>query len=346
VQLIVRLNDNGKFDGNGDPVYPVQDECDCSDSIRTRLSPVLHLMMKKDASLNGVQYNGTYPNPVAVLHSENITYEITAVNANLQAGQIIIADTLPPYLDLVAGSYSDASTGSTLETPVRGMISWTKHAGPYDTVKVTYGATPQEGASASQSLFINRARVRVSDTVYIYTNNTYHQGAGISVVIFSASAGGQLYGAEAQALDFRTSPRTGVLVVPDEGYGFAGWSYDDYVSLRGDTVRAASGILRYEDIVVYGDVELHAVFVPLDDRPAVDRILEGKVVDSSNKVWANGSDLYIRAQKGAVVRIYSTGAVLRQAFTIDSDGLTDVRLERGIYIVTLDGGTGYKVRVE
>ncbi|MDR1221580.1 MAG: hypothetical protein LBL07_01700 [Tannerella sp.] len=42
VQLVIRLND----DGVTDP-YPVQPECDCSDSIRTHLSPVLHLMMKE-----------------------------------------------------------------------------------------------------------------------------------------------------------------------------------------------------------------------------------------------------------------------------------------------------------
>jgi hypothetical protein len=33
-------------------------------------------------------------------------------------------------------------------------------------------------------------------------------------------------------------------------------------------------------------------------------------------------------------------------FAISEDGITTVRLERGFYIVTLDGGAGYKVRVE
>jgi hypothetical protein len=54
VQLVVSLNDDGVT-----YPYPVQPECDCSDSIRTRLCPVLHLLMKKDAALNGEQNNGT-----------------------------------------------------------------------------------------------------------------------------------------------------------------------------------------------------------------------------------------------------------------------------------------------
>jgi hypothetical protein len=92
-------------------------------------------------------------------------------------------------------------------------------------------------------------------------------------------------------------------------------------------------------------VELRAVFVPLDDRQPAERFIEGKVADSSDKVWASGSDLYIRTRQGVVARIYSSDAILRQTFTIDRDGVTDVRLERGIYIVTLDGGTGYKVKI-
>jgi hypothetical protein len=338
VQLVVRLNDNGV-------TYPVQDECHCDDSTRTRLSPALHLMMKKNATLNGMQDNGTYPNPVAILFRDSITYEITAVNASLQAGPVTITDTLPPYLKLVAGSAAGASTGILAGTPPRDTISWkVANVGSLGSIAVSYRATPEEGASASQSLFINRAWV-ASDTVLAHTNDTYHQGAGISVVTFSASAGGQLYGAEPQALDFKTSPRAGVLAVADEGYEFAGWSHGDYVSLRGDTIRADSGILRYGDIVVYGDVELRAVFVPVKDQPA-EQAAGDKAPDRRDHVWANGSDLYIRTKKGTAVHIYSSEGILRQTFTTDRDGLTGVRLERGIYIVTLDGGAGYKAKVD
>jgi uncharacterized repeat protein (TIGR01451 family) len=337
VQLIVRLNDNGL-------TYPVQDECDCDDSIRMRLNPAIHLMMKKDATLNGMQENGTCHNPVSILLNENIIYKITAVNANTQAGQVVITDTLPPYLSLIPGSYSDASISTASGTPSRGIISWTKHVGSLDSVKVSYQATPESGASASQLLYINQAWVRVSDTVHVRTNRTYHQGAGISIVIFSASAGGQLYHAEPQALDFRTSPREGVLIVPDEGYEFAGWSHGDYVSLRGDTVKAASSILHYEDIVIYGNVELRADFIPIDDQP-IKRIVEGKAPDNKNKIWSNDRNLHIFARKGAITHIYTLEGILRRQFTISEDGITTIRLERGIYIVTLDG-TGYKVRIE
>jgi hypothetical protein len=72
VQFIVRLNDDGK-------TYPVQTECDYCDSIQARLSPVLHLMMKKDASIGPVSNRRTYPDPVSVLYSDTIKYTITAV---------------------------------------------------------------------------------------------------------------------------------------------------------------------------------------------------------------------------------------------------------------------------
>jgi uncharacterized repeat protein (TIGR02543 family) len=273
VQLIVRLNDNGKFDGNGDPVYPVQDECDCSDSIRTRLSPVLHLMMKKDASLNGVQENGTWPNPVSVLYSDTIKYTITAVNANLSTnGTLVISDTLPAYLNYDGKAATTTpplpvtlTRGFTAGTPARDTLSWkVTGVSSLDTVTVTFGATPAGGVSASQPMFVNHAWVTVSDTVRVPTgNSTYHQGAGVSLVTFSAPArGGDIYNATPQALDYRTSPRSGILVVPDEGYAFAGWSHDAYMSLRGEMIEARTGIMHCDTLTVYGSVELRAVFVP------------------------------------------------------------------------------------
>jgi uncharacterized repeat protein (TIGR02543 family) len=127
---------------------------------------------------------------------------------------------------------------------------------------VAVRATPQAGSSASQPLFINRAWVTVSDTITVPTNSTYHQGAGVSLATFSAGYGGTIYNAETQALDYRTSPRAGILIVPDAGYRFAGWQHDAYRSLRGETIPAQSGILRYDTLTVYGNIELKAGFEP------------------------------------------------------------------------------------
>jgi hypothetical protein len=200
VQLVVRLNDN-----NG-AKYPVQDECDCGDSIRTRLSPVLHLLMKKDATLNGIQHNGTYPNPVSVLYTDVIEYKITAVNANLSStGTLVICDTLPAYLDYDGKTpvttpplTATFTHGFTAGTPPRDTLAWTFTGVPsLDTVTVTFGATPVEGVSASQPMFVNRARITAGDTIHLPTgNNTYHQGAGVSIVTFSAPAkGGGIFNA-------------------------------------------------------------------------------------------------------------------------------------------------------
>jgi uncharacterized repeat protein (TIGR02543 family) len=43
---------------------------------------------------------------------------------------------------------------------------------------------------------------------------------------------------------------------------FAGWSHDDYISLRGERIEARSGIMHYDTLTVYGTVELRAAFAP------------------------------------------------------------------------------------
>jgi hypothetical protein len=340
LNIVARINDDGI-------TFPYQQECDIANLI-TVLNPAINLMMKKNARLNSdVQDSGTYPNPVSVLYNDTIKYDITAVNANISSGTIVITDTLPPYLNLRNGSMSPtASQSTTLGTPQQTILEWSLSLSSMASQTFHYEAMPESGASASQPLYINKAWVRVSDTIFVHTNSTYHQGAGIAVVTFSASLGGHLFNAHEQALDFRTSPRTGILVVPDEGYEFAGWSHDDYTSLRSETIKADSGILHYEDIVIYGNVELRARFVSQKEKPIEKAIVEEKVTDNSDKVWSNDKYLYIRTKKGAIARIYTTEGILQRLFTITEDGATIVRLERGVYIVTLNDGIGYKVIVE
>jgi hypothetical protein len=92
-------------------------------------------------------------------------------------------------------------------------------------------------------------------------------------------------------------------------------------------------------------VELHASFIPEGEKP-IDEIIDDPLKETGDNVWANGGDLYIRTKKGTIARIYSPDGILRREFTATEDGITTVRLDRGIYIVTLNGGAGYKVRVE
>jgi hypothetical protein len=217
------------------------------------------------------------------------------------------------------------------------------------TTTVSYKATPESGSVASQPLFINRAWVKVNDTILVSTNSTYHQGAGVSIVTFSASAGGSVYNAEPQAVDYRTTARAGILlIVPDEGYEFAGWSHDAYTSLRGEPVKADSGLMNYEEIVIYGDVDLRADFVPaIASRPDDDQFIDEEIsdnTDNSDKVWSHAGELYIRTTKGATARIYTVDGLLMRELPIIADGVTTVsRLTPGVYIVTLHGGRGTKV---
>ncbi len=273
INIVVRINDNGT-------TFTYQAECDDSNNVITILNPAINLMMRKDATLESIPHNGTYENPVAALFSEIIEYTITAVNANTGIGKVIIRDTLPPYLDFVSSNPVVIPTASGT-TPQRDALEWTiAGVASMATTTVTVKATPQAGTSASQPMFINRAWVTVSDTITVPTNSTYHQGASIGIATFSAGFGGNIYNAGEQALDYRTSPRSGIVIVPDEGYRFAGWSHEDYISLRGKTIQAEEGIMHYDTLTVYGDIELHANF-ELEEYP-IEYHLNGSVNAGNN----------------------------------------------------------------
>jgi uncharacterized repeat protein (TIGR02543 family)/uncharacterized repeat protein (TIGR01451 family) len=412
-QLFVRINDK-------DGKYPMQLECNYGDSIRIRLNPAMHLMMKKHAALNyGPQDDGTYANPIPALFSDTVRYSITIPgNGNLKSAVVHITDTLPPYLKLVDDSYDIEAQVATLsgsQESISWDISGVETLDNYTTVSyttVSYKATPESGANASQPLFVNRAWIQVNDTVLVPTNSAYHQGAGTSMVTFSAAAGGSIYNAEPQAVDYSTTARTGVLIVPDDGYRFAGWSHDAYVSHRGKPIAAASGITLYDTLAVYGDVELTARFEPetyliryhLHDGENASANPPAYTVESdlitlaaprktgdvftgwtgsngdapqetvtipsgttgeleyyanylysgreasapedakTDNIWSSGNEAYIRtSHAGSIARIYSPDGVLHAQRTIISAGTTKIRLEQGIYIVTLNNGAGRKI---
>jgi uncharacterized repeat protein (TIGR02543 family)/uncharacterized repeat protein (TIGR01451 family) len=255
--VIARVNDN-----NG--AFPVIPEC-VEDNNKISLAN-----MKKDASIDSLHDNGTYGNPVSVLYGEVIRYEITAYNVSHTAGAVIIRDTLPAYLDYIDGSAQPASAVSAAKTnaygaPQRDVLRWDLNgiASGQDTT-VSYRATPAGGACASQPLFINRAWITSDNTVVTSTNSTYHQGAGVSTITFAAAHGGSLYNATPQVLDYRTSARSGIITLPDDGYAFAFWSHHDYHSLRGERIPAQSEIMHYDTLIILGDVELTAHFKPID----------------------------------------------------------------------------------
>jgi uncharacterized repeat protein (TIGR02543 family)/uncharacterized repeat protein (TIGR01451 family) len=275
LRVVVNVNDN-----KNNPTYTYQPECDSLNNTIgfTLIKPMISNYMEKHARLLLMPPepgDGTYPNPVSILYGEEIEYRITAINANIDSGTVIIRDTLPAYLRFVPGSedwyhhsppfYSDFQHGTIPGPPVRNtlMFRFDSLAPQDDQIWATFRATPVSGVSASQPMFVNRAWITASDSLLIPTgNSTYHQGAGVSIVTFSAPAkGGDIYNATPQALDYRTSPNSGILVVPDEGYTFTGWSHDGYTSLRGEQIEARTGIMHYDTLTVYGNVELCAVFV-------------------------------------------------------------------------------------
>ena len=256
IDLIIRVNDDGVH-------FPATTECDSTDNKITLFNPYMSAYMTKEATLwvtpsLPFAHNGAYANPVAVLYGDTIEYKISAVNANLSktGTTMTIRDTVPLYLDYAFNS----ATNGGLYNPLDRDITWSfSGLGLMEQKTVSFKATPASGVAASQPLFINRAWITTSDTLFS-TNNTYHQGAGVSILTFSAGYGGSIYNAAQQALDYRTSPNPGVFIVPDEGYIFAGWSHGDYRSLRNELISAKSGIMHYDTLTIYGDVTLRADF--------------------------------------------------------------------------------------
>ena len=408
--IIVRINDR---DGN----FAYQAECDSSNNVMSFVNP---LLMRKNATLQTsppFAHNGTYPNPVSILGNEVVTYTITAVNALSDAADITIIDTLPAYFEFVDDGtvFPVATPYLTATNPARHALRWDFVAVPArGSVAASFNATPHAGAVASQPLFTNKAWVAINNLRPILTNSTYHQGAGISIATFSAGLGGNIYNAAEQALDYMSTPLSGIIIAPEEGYRFAGWSHDDYYSLRGAMIRKQENIMHYDTLTIYGDVDLRANFRPeeypvnyylngsenADINPATYTILSEMITlatphkagdtfigwtgsngespqltvsipkgstgertfyanfllsgrevavptDSDNKVWATADELHIRTSKpGSVVKVYSIDGALHTLHTIVSAGEATIKLPRGIYVVTLNGGVGQLVRIE
>jgi len=385
---------------------------------------------KKTATLNAIRHNGTYANPVAVLYNEIIEYEISAYNANCSEVEVIITDTLPLYLNYVYGTASASMPGvdtlitRTSGTPSRDIICWRwfspNEIPAHSPVKVFFKASPESGVCASQPMFINRAWITVGDTTHVTENRTYHQGAGVSMVAFTGSYGGQIYNASPQPVDYKTSPKSGVLVVPDDGYLFAGWSHDAYRSKRNEQIPAKKGIMQYETLTIYGDVTLTANFEPEEypityflnggrfpnaqfqmlnsqftiESPSITLEIpekEGDVftgwtgsngdepqrevtlpkgstgertyyanfvhsgreepfhaaIPFENRIWVIKDELYIfTTQAGNIARIYTLDGTLYMQKTLVSTGEVKLKLDQGIYIVTLNNGSGKKVIVQ
>ena len=259
--IIVRINDKNNE-------FPIQMECEYANNELSFINP---FTVKKEAILlpNTTVDNGTYPNPVSILGNEVVRYTITATNPVASPVNITIVDTLPAYL-VPTGTPSGTPTpvitpGTTTPppSPARQVMTWLfPSVASNATVTATFDAMPQAGAVASQPLFINSAWVTFGIHPQMPTNNTYHQGAGISIMTFSAGFGGSIYNATEQVLDYLSTPSSGIVIATEEGYVFAGWSHGDYLSLRGVEIKAQEGIMHYDTLTVYGNVELHASFEP------------------------------------------------------------------------------------
>ena len=345
LNVIARINDK-----EGDFMYQL--ECEPDNNEITIQNPAIGLMMRKSATRQPGNFNhsGTYPNPVSVLYGEEIEYKITATNVSYSNGSIVIHDTIPPYMDYKTGSAVPApnTIDPNVGTPARTALMWNfPSVGAMASDSVTFTATLQPGVSASQPLFINNAWVTINnENLKVQTNSTFHQGAGISITTFSAGLGGQIFNAEEQALDYMTAPRSGVLIVPEEGYAFAGWSHKGYTSLRGETIEAQDGIMHYDTLTVYGDVELRASFVPIEESIDSEEEVVAKTTETEDKVWSVKDELNVCTSKvGSIVRIYTMDGILYEQYTTTTSDVTTKKLPRGIYVVTINNGIGIKAMI-
>jgi hypothetical protein len=110
--------------------------------------------------------------------------------------------------------------------------------------------------------------------------------------------------------------------------------------------------MHYDALTIYGNVELRAVFEPddlRDDNEGIKREIEEitKPQQSGDKIWSSENMLYVRTNKpGSIVRIYRPDGALYEQHTVITEGTTSIQLPQGIYVVTLNNGTGQKVRIE
>ena len=195
---------------------------------------------------------------------------------------------------------------------------------------VSYDAQPDAGVCVSQPMFANRAWVTLPDMtppLTVVTGSTYHQGGGTSVVTFSAGHGGTVCNARPQMVDYKTAAVAGVLAVPDEGYAFAGWRHDDYYSLRGERVRARSGILHYDTLVIFGNVALRADF-ELIRYPVRYYLNGGENAEANPSAYTRASAVKLEAPRKAgdeFVGWTGSNGVVPQATVIIPEGSTGER---------------------
>jgi len=197
-------------------------------------------------------------------------------------------------------------------------------------------------------MFINKAWVTIeNESSHIVTNNTFHQGAGVSLITFSHSIGGQIFNAQSQALDYKTTAKKGIFVAPDEDYEFDGWSHDAYFSLRGEIIPANSQIMHYDTLTVFGNVHLKANFVLKSRNDDTSNIkIPDEINETEDKVWAYNNELYIRTSKADnVISIYTPDGILHKVQHNVSAGETKIILPQGIYFVTLNYGVGKKIKI-
>ena len=253
--IVIRLNDKHWT------TFPLFPECDVTNNVIILPNPLRHLQAKKSAILHTTPIlvnDGTYANPVATLAGEVIEYRIKAVNGYPTIQNVVIIDTIAPYLTYLTSTPPalDATVGGT---PQRKELTWSLDVLPMSDTTVIATAELNPGVSASQPLLLNTAWIRIMDDT-VQTNTTYHQGAGAGLVTFSAGRGGLIFNGQYQVVDFKSTAYSGIVVVPDEGYMFSGWSHDAYPSLRGITIPAQTGVVYYDTLTIYGNVNLHANF--------------------------------------------------------------------------------------
>jgi hypothetical protein len=98
--------------------------------------------------------------------------------------------------------------------------------------------------------------------------------------------------------------------------------------------------------MIYGNVELHAVFVHDDaiDDPEIGKPIDKPMPLSEDKIWSAENTLYVRTNTfGSIIKIYRINGMLYKQYIILTEGMTFIELPKGIYIVTINNGTGQKI---
>jgi uncharacterized repeat protein (TIGR01451 family) len=126
----------------------------------------------KNASIAGIPNNGTAVSPVPLYCNEILTYTVTAANISETNTSVIVRDTVPEGLEVIAGSITQ---GGVFD-PITREIVWTLTIPAEEETTVGFQVRADNTASNLMNNTAYITSITSDGNVTKSTNTTHHQG--------------------------------------------------------------------------------------------------------------------------------------------------------------------------